>query len=187
MYEKGVENGRTETRTDSRTDGRTDGHHHTIIRPVWRRAYKKKTNKRRKIQMPSAASPYTSHLSMTGRAPDNFWVQCVFTPIFIQCWFSNFQMVFSSPPPPPPPLILFRNAEKGRYNGFEAQYLHYLCVVLFINLAYCLWYYIANMCFCNNTSHNTKETIGKRTDRRAFLLLFFKLTSSALLRTAFVT
>ena len=22
-------------------DGRTDGHHHTIIRPVWRRAYKK--------------------------------------------------------------------------------------------------------------------------------------------------
>ena len=22
------------------TDGRTDGHHHTIIRPVWRRAYK---------------------------------------------------------------------------------------------------------------------------------------------------
>ena len=25
---------------DGRTDGRTDGHHHTIIRPVWRRAYK---------------------------------------------------------------------------------------------------------------------------------------------------
>ena len=55
MYEKSVENERTETRTDgdpdgrtSRTDGesdgrrpgRTDGHHHTIIRPVWRRAYK---------------------------------------------------------------------------------------------------------------------------------------------------
>ena len=33
MYEKSAENGRT--------DGRTDGHHHTIIRPVWRRAYKK--------------------------------------------------------------------------------------------------------------------------------------------------
>ena len=29
MYEKSAEN------------GRTDGHHHTIIRPVWRRAYKK--------------------------------------------------------------------------------------------------------------------------------------------------
>ena len=37
--------GRTETRTDgwteSRTDRDPDGHHHTIIRPVWRRAYKK--------------------------------------------------------------------------------------------------------------------------------------------------
>ena len=53
MYEKSAENGRTETQTESRTDGqrvgrtdgrrvgRTDGHHHTIIRPVWRRAYKK--------------------------------------------------------------------------------------------------------------------------------------------------
>ena len=53
MYEKSVENGRTETRTDGRrvgrTEGRTDGesdgdpdgHHHTIIRPVWRRAYNK--------------------------------------------------------------------------------------------------------------------------------------------------
>ena len=48
MYEKSVENGWTETRTDgrrvgrteSRTETRTDGHHHTIIRPVWRRAYK---------------------------------------------------------------------------------------------------------------------------------------------------
>ena len=48
MYEKSVENMRTETRTDgrrvgrteSRTENRTDGHHHTIIRPVWRRAYK---------------------------------------------------------------------------------------------------------------------------------------------------
>ena len=44
MYEKSAENGRTETRTESRTDGwrvgRTGGHHHTIIRPVWRRAYK---------------------------------------------------------------------------------------------------------------------------------------------------
>ena len=44
MYEKNTKNGRTETRTESRTDGRTktrtDGHHHTIIRPVWRRAYK---------------------------------------------------------------------------------------------------------------------------------------------------
>ena len=27
-------------RTDGDPDGRTDGHHHTIIRPVWRRAYK---------------------------------------------------------------------------------------------------------------------------------------------------
>ena len=52
MYEKSVENGRTETRTDgrrvgrteSRTETRTDGHHHTIIRPVWRRAYNKNWN-----------------------------------------------------------------------------------------------------------------------------------------------
>ena len=28
-------------RADGDPDGRTDGHHHTIIRPVWRRAYKK--------------------------------------------------------------------------------------------------------------------------------------------------
>ena len=49
MLEKSVENWRTETRTDGRTDGesdrrrtgRTDGHHHTIIRPIWRLAYKK--------------------------------------------------------------------------------------------------------------------------------------------------
>ena len=27
-------------RTDGRRPGRTDGHHHTLIRPVWRRAYK---------------------------------------------------------------------------------------------------------------------------------------------------
>ena len=32
--------GRTDGRRPGRTDGRTDGHHHTIIRPVWRRAYK---------------------------------------------------------------------------------------------------------------------------------------------------
>ena len=31
----------TDGRTDGRRPGRTDGHHHTIIRPVWRRAYKK--------------------------------------------------------------------------------------------------------------------------------------------------
>ena len=41
MYEKSAENGRTETRTD----GRRVGHRHTIIRPVWRRAYKKATRK----------------------------------------------------------------------------------------------------------------------------------------------
>ena len=28
-------------RTESRTDGDLDGYHHTIIRPVWRQAYKK--------------------------------------------------------------------------------------------------------------------------------------------------
>ena len=33
---------RTETRTDGQMDRRTDRHHHTIIRPVWRRAYKKR-------------------------------------------------------------------------------------------------------------------------------------------------
>ena len=31
-------------RTDGRTETRTDGHHHTMIRPVWRRAYKKGPN-----------------------------------------------------------------------------------------------------------------------------------------------
>ena len=31
--------GRRPGRTESRTDGDPDGHHHTIIRPVWRRAY----------------------------------------------------------------------------------------------------------------------------------------------------
>ena len=33
--------GRTDGESDGRTETRTDGHHHTIIRPVWRRAYKK--------------------------------------------------------------------------------------------------------------------------------------------------
>ena len=45
MFEKSVENWRTETRTDGRrvgrTETRTDRHQHTIILPVWRRAYKK--------------------------------------------------------------------------------------------------------------------------------------------------
>ena len=32
------------------------------------------------------------------RAPDNFWVQCVFTPWFLtQCWFSKRKVVFSPP------------------------------------------------------------------------------------------
>ena len=37
------------------------------------------------------------------------------------------------------------------------MYLHYFGVVLFIALA--------NTCLCNNIYHNTKEIIGKRTDR----------------------
>ena len=37
---KTVTDGRTDGWTDGDPDGRTDGHHHTIIRPVWRRAYK---------------------------------------------------------------------------------------------------------------------------------------------------
>ena len=36
----GRTDGRMDGRRPGRTDGRTDGHHHTIIRPVWRRAYK---------------------------------------------------------------------------------------------------------------------------------------------------
>ena len=37
---------------------------------------------------------YISHI-MLCRAPDNFWVQCVFTPWFLtQCWFSNFKKYF---------------------------------------------------------------------------------------------
>ena len=32
--------GRTKSRTDGDPDGWTNEHHHTIIRPVWRRAYK---------------------------------------------------------------------------------------------------------------------------------------------------
>ena len=39
------------------------------------------------------------------RAPDNFWVQRVFTHWFLtQCWFSNFQLYFH-------PHIFFRNAD----------------------------------------------------------------------------
>ena len=37
----GRTDGWTDGDPDGRMDGRTDGHHHTIIRPVWRRAYKK--------------------------------------------------------------------------------------------------------------------------------------------------
>ena len=39
----GRTDGRMDGRTESRTDGDPDGHHHTIIRPVWRRAYKNVT------------------------------------------------------------------------------------------------------------------------------------------------
>ena len=57
--EKSVENWRTETRTESQTDGwrvgRTDGHHHTIIRPVWRRAYKKQV---KIMNLTNNASPH---------------------------------------------------------------------------------------------------------------------------------
>ena len=37
----GLRPGRRVGRTEGRTENRTDGHHHTILRPVWRRAYKK--------------------------------------------------------------------------------------------------------------------------------------------------
>ena len=46
---------RTDGRTESRTDGDPDGHHHTIIRPVWRRAYKnpwKSEHPTRVVQIP---------------------------------------------------------------------------------------------------------------------------------------
>ena len=43
----GESDGRTDGQMDGRTDGDPDGdpdgHHHTIIRPVWRQAYKKAT------------------------------------------------------------------------------------------------------------------------------------------------
>ena len=39
MKEKSAEN--CDWRTETRTETRTDRHHYTIIRPVWRRAYKK--------------------------------------------------------------------------------------------------------------------------------------------------
>ena len=39
-YVKGCRRKVRKTVTDGRRPGRTDGHHHTIIRPVWRRAYK---------------------------------------------------------------------------------------------------------------------------------------------------
>ena len=38
--------GRTDGRTDGDPEGDPDGHHHTIIRPVWRRAYKNICNLR---------------------------------------------------------------------------------------------------------------------------------------------
>ena len=37
----GESDGRTDGRRVGRTDGDPDGHHHTMIRPVWRRAYNK--------------------------------------------------------------------------------------------------------------------------------------------------
>ena len=42
----GRTDGDPDGRTESRTETRTDGHHHTIIRPVWRRAYNKKESLR---------------------------------------------------------------------------------------------------------------------------------------------
>ena len=100
------------------------------------------------------------------RAPDNFWVKCVFTPYFLtQCWFSKFQVVFSPP-------IFFRNAEKrGTYITVFSVYLPF-CVVLdisFVVICFCLWYYIANACFCHNTCRPTQRkplTICWQTDRQ---------------------
>ena len=41
---------------------------------------------------------------------------------------------------------------------------HFQC--RFGSIWYCLWYYIANICFCNTTHYNAKETIDdKRTKR----------------------
>ena len=48
--------GRTDGRRVGRTDGDPDGHHHTIIRPVWRRAYKNEDDKK-------GVSDTTQHLA----------------------------------------------------------------------------------------------------------------------------
>ena len=46
-------------------------------------------------------------LTFSLRAPDNFWVQCVFTPWFLtQCWFSIFQWYFH-------PLYFFAMLKMG--------------------------------------------------------------------------
>ena len=52
------------------------------------------------------------------RAPDNFWVQCVFTPYFLtQCWFSKFQVVFS-------PLYFFAMLKREVH---VLRFLVYIC------------------------------------------------------------
>ena len=64
-------------RTDGRTETRTDGHHHTIIRPVWRRAYK---NQQGGDYMPNTlyeiAAAIQHHIRQTGRFVSFFDDQC---------------------------------------------------------------------------------------------------------------
>ena len=66
------------------------------------------------------------------RALDNFWAQCVFTPYFFtQCWFSNFQVVFS-------PLYFFAMLER--------EILLFLSVIQYICSFVSFWTYLL-LCF----------------------------------------
>ena len=61
------------------------------------------------------------------------------------------------------PPIFFCNAEKAMYNCFEVPYLHFSVILneAVVVICYCLWYCIVNTCWCDNSYHNTEETIGK--------------------------
>ena len=74
--------GRTESRMDGESDGRTDGdpdgHHHTIIRPVWRRAYKKLVEFQSLMQVNSGNPDHT--IFNLGKYPLDFIQNCVLHP-----------------------------------------------------------------------------------------------------------
>ena len=88
------------------------------------------------------------------RAPDNFWVQCVFTPQFLtQCGFQNFKWYFHP--------LYFSAMLKREGMAVLKRVSAVLCrfkYSLSSNLLLLVIFKLQTL-FCNNTYHYAKETI----------------------------